>query len=119
MSSFAMIIEDDRRLSDIFGEAVKAAGYEVTIIQDGNEAVEQLKTTVPDLVVLDLHLPGVMGPEILTKIRADARLAKTRVVIATADASLANDLRDEFDLLLLKPISVEQLQILAGRLRPS
>ena len=69
------------------------------------------------VVVLDMHLPHVAGPDILRYIRADARLEKTQVIIATADPSMADSLREEATLVLLKPISFSQLRDLAKRLR--
>jgi CheY-like chemotaxis protein len=67
-------------------------------------------------VVLDLHLPGVSGRKLLDVIRADGRLTKTRVILATADYRTAEELRDSADLVLLKPISFKQLRDLSARL---
>lgn len=78
----------------------------------------RLAVISPALVVLDLHLPSFSGIDILRHIRADERLAETRVILATADAIMADSLREESDLVLLKPISVTQLRDLAIRLRP-
>ena len=116
----ALVIEDDADAADIFSEALKAAGFEVEIIDDGTKAIERLSTTTPALVVLDMHLPNVAGPEILEKhIRSEARLAKTRVIIATADPSMTETLNEgHAELTLLKPISFSQLRDLAKRLRP-
>jgi len=66
-----------------------------------------------------MHLPHVSGKQILGQIQADERFAQTRVIIATADALIAEDLRDDTDLVLLKPVSVTQLRDMASRLRPS
>jgi DNA-binding response OmpR family regulator len=115
----ALIIEDDTKLAHIFAEALRAADYETEIIKEGSTTLERLATTVPAVVVLDLHLPQISGEEILHKIRAEPRLAETRVMIATADPTLAETLRAQADLVLIKPISFSQLRDLAKRLRPS
>jgi len=115
---FAMIIEDNEDLAIIFAEALQAAGFETDIIQDGETAVAQLETTVPRIIILDLHLPHVSGEEILKGIRSDQRFDDTRVIIATADPRMADMLKDEADLVLLKPISFGQLRDLAARLAP-
>ena len=112
---FALIIEDEPDLATIFSEALKTAGFETKIIADGQVALNELETTTPDVVVLDLHLPRVSGRDILEQIRADDRFAQTHVLIATADASMAEILEDKADLVLLKPISFMQLQVLAER----
>jgi two-component system response regulator AdeR len=109
-----LIIEDDDDLSVIFSEALQAAGFKTEIIQTGDQALARLAVTTPDVVVLDLHLPRVAGMDILHQIRADARLAKTRVIVATAHPRMAESLRDEADLVLLKPISFSQLRDLAA-----
>ncbi len=114
----ALIIEDDPKLSTIFAETLKLAEFKTETIADGQVALERLTTIVPDVVVLDLHLPHVSGREILHQIRADDRLAQTRVMIVTADAAMADSLKDEADLSLLKPVSIHQLHDLATRLRP-
>ena len=113
----ALIIEDDEYLADIFSVSLQAANFETEITGDGNAALSRLSATNPALVVLDLHLPDVSGDEILYQIRSDERLAKTRIMLATADSRMAEKLRKEADLVLLKPISASQLRELASRLR--
>jgi DNA-binding response OmpR family regulator len=115
--SFALIIEDDYDLSNIFAEALQAAEFETEIVRTGDRAFERLSSTTPDVVVLDLHLPGVAGTDLLRQIRTDPRLKETRVMVATADERLAETLQEEADLVLLKPISFRQLRDLALRLR--
>lgn len=114
---FALVIEDDPDAAAIFSEALKAAEFEVETIETGDKALERLSVTTPAMIVLDLHLPHVAGPEILRHVRADPRLAETQVIIATADPSMAEPLHDQADLVLLKPISFSQLRDLAKRLR--
>jgi CheY-like chemotaxis protein len=115
----ALVVEDDTDLSIIFSESFKAAGFETEIVRDGAVAVQRLAETVPDVVALDLHLPGVSGEEILDRICADDRMTETRVIITTADPRMADTLDDRAFLVLLKPISFSQLRDLAKRLRPA
>ena len=114
----ALIIEDDQKLATIFAAALEAAEFETEIIRDGQRALDQLKVAVPNIVVLDLHLPQVSGKDILQTIRSDKRFTETRVILATADPIRAETLRNEADLILIKPISFGQLRDLAARLRP-
>ena len=113
----AVIIEDEFDLAEIFTSALQAADYATETINTGDAALARLTEIVPDLIILDLHLPGVDGREILQHIRADERLTNTRVVIASADAALAQTL--DADLVLLKPISFSQLRDLTKRLHAS
>jgi DNA-binding response OmpR family regulator len=114
----ALIIEDDPKLANIFAEALRMADFETEIIQQGRTARDRLAETIPAVVVLDLHLPYLSGKDLLYHIRADKRLAETRVILATADPTLAENLREEADLVLIKPISFTQLRDLATQLRP-
>lgn len=114
----ALIIEDDPDLSAIFARALRAADFETEIVRDGRQALARLADIQPVVVVLDLHLPHISGDKILHQIRADTRLAQTRVIVASADHVLADYLKIEADLVLVKPISFSQLRDLAIRLRP-
>jgi DNA-binding response OmpR family regulator len=114
----ALIIEDNPHLADIFAIALQQAEFRTEIARDGNQARDQLATISPHLVLLDLHLPYVSGKDILSYIRNDPRLAEIHVIVATADANQAELLYRDADLVLLKPISLQQLRDLAARLRP-
>ena len=116
--AFALIIEDDKDLGTIFAEAIKAAGYDTETIADGGQASLRLMQVTPSLVILDLHLPHVSGKELLQQIRADDRLTATSVIVTTADGRQAEDLLEEADFCLVKPISFSQLRELAKRLYP-
>lgn len=112
------IIEDYEDTVTIFQWALERAGYEVEVAKDGAVAQKRLTEITPDLIVLDLHMPRVTGDILLQQIRSDERLSNTRVFLATADANMAAQLRDQAELVLLKPISLAQLQELAERFKP-
>ncbi len=118
MAPEALIIEDDTVQREIFAQAVTRAGYQVTCLSDGAQALEYLQNHRVDLVVLDLHLPGLGGEHLARAIRALPHLAQTRIILATADPRLAETLQDISDLVLIKPISYVQLRDLAARLAP-
>jgi DNA-binding response OmpR family regulator len=113
----ALVIEDDLPHANLFREALQKAEFEVETCRDGQTALSRLADTIPALVVLDLHLPHVSGPDILNYIRSEPRLVKTRIVVASADPHMATMLREKADLVLIKPISYFQLRELARRLR--
>jgi CheY-like chemotaxis protein len=115
----AMVIEDDPQQSEIFTHAMKMAGYEVSAAQDGQEALDLLTENIPCVIVLDLNLPIVTGDQILEHIRKDERLSKIKIIVATANPRLAEQMLDESDLVLIKPISFTQLRDLAERIRPT
>ena len=97
----ALIVEDEQMLAEIFSTALQMAGFATESILNGRAAVERLAEITPVLVLLDLHLPGVPGPDILRRIRADERLSHTRVIIVSADAAKAEIHREAAENALL------------------
>ena len=112
----AFIVEDNLDLSEISAEALLEAGFAVETINRGDKALARLAEAVPEIVILDMHLPGADGERILHYIRTDPRLAKTRIVITSADAFITRVLDGQADLALLKPVDFIQLRDLARRL---
>jgi DNA-binding response OmpR family regulator len=111
-------VEDDADMGTIFAAAMHQAGFNTEIAADGQTALDRLAEIVPDVVILDLHLPKVSGPEVLKYMRQTARLQNVAVIIATADPHLADTLRKDVTFVLDKPVSFKQLTILSTRLRP-
>jgi len=119
MSPLAFVVEDDESLADIFATTLQEAEYQTEVASDGNAALSRLNEITPDLILLDLHLPGLSGESILQHVRSQERFRDTWVALATADAVLARYLQrrnDRFLITLLKPISPIHLLELAGRL---
>jgi CheY-like chemotaxis protein len=112
----ALIVEDVSDLSIIFSQALSAAGYEATCLADGKLAQTYLANHIPDLLVLDIHLPGLRGDILLEQIQKDVRFSKTKIIIVTADTLRGDELREDADLVLQKPVSYLQLRDLSGRL---
>jgi DNA-binding response OmpR family regulator len=109
----ALVIEDDRDLATLFAIALRMAGVETEIVHAGDTALARLAVLVPDLVVLDLHIPRTAGIDVLRQIRADARLSGTRVVVVTGDPLAAEDIQNQADQVLIKPFNFDALQDLA------
>ena len=117
LNTLAMVIEDDEKLAFIFTEALKQAGFSVHTVRDGTQALRDVDSMLPILVVLDLHLPNVSGTTVLEHIRRNSQMSESWVVITTADPVMAETLHDQVDFVLVKPISFVQLRDLARRLR--
>jgi DNA-binding response OmpR family regulator len=112
----ALVIEDDTGVGGVFVESLKQAGFTAELFTNGRAALARLAVVVPVLVLLDLNLPVVSGETILQAIRADARLAATRIIIVTGESHRAQELQSRADLVLVKPVSANQLTDLAARL---
>ena len=115
----AFVIEDDEVIAKIFATAVSSAEFDTVVIRDGIDAMKQLDSVTPDFVLLDLHLPGISGINILHLIRNTARFEKTRILIVSADATQSEFLRLHADQVLIKPIGFHKIREAALLLRPN
>lgn len=113
----ALIVEDDRDIVALFRHVLDVAGYQTEIVLDGKEAMDRLEVILPNIVLLDLQLPSLSGVEILKRMRESERLKRVPVVVITAYAPYADSLPVEPDLLLLKPVDINQLSSLVQRLQ--
>src|SRR6266508_1758506 len=116
---FALIIEDDRDIVALFRHVLDLAGYRTEIVLHGKVAAEYLAQSTPDIVLLDLGLPGMSGGEILAMMRADERLKNVPVVVITAHPHLVETLPAAPQLVLIKPVNIEQMSNLIQRICPT
>ena len=116
---FALIIEDERDIVALFRHVLDLAGYRTEIVLDGKAAMEHLSRTTPDIVLLDLGLPGLSGTEILVRMHADERLKQIPVVVITAFPHVAQVLPVTPQLVLIKPVNIEQMTTLIRRICPT
>jgi len=116
---FALIIEDDRDIVALFRHVMDLAGYRTEIVLHGGIALDTLSKSTPDIVLLDLSLPGASGVEILTMMKSDERLKNVPVVVITAHAHLVETLTVKPQLVLIKPVNIEQMTNLILRICPA
>jgi len=79
-----VIVEDEADMAELIAMRLKREHYDVRVCGDGAEALETILADPPDLVVLDLMLPGMSGTEIATKLRGDRRTAHVAIIMLTA-----------------------------------
>jgi two-component system response regulator BaeR len=70
VTSRVLVVEDDRKISDLLLNYLRAEGYEATPVYDGRDAVQQITQRAPDIVVLDWMLPGLDGLSVCKAVRA-------------------------------------------------
>ena len=114
----ALILEDDPKLAELYQTVLKQCQYEARIIESGQEAHHSLKTIVPSLILLDIHLPYISGMEILEQLQGDKRFKATTVIVMTADLYTAKDLKGKVEHILLKPHGIGSLREIATRVYP-
>ena len=78
------IVEDEPNIRNLLSFILQEAGFQTTEFEDGEGALQQILAAPPDLVLLDLMLPGIEGGEVCHKIRANSPTADTPVIMLTA-----------------------------------
>jgi DNA-binding response OmpR family regulator len=76
-----LVVEDDKFLRELISQKLTKEQYEVVVAQDGEEGVAKAKEEKPDMVLLDLILPGIDGFGVLEKIKEDESVASVPVII--------------------------------------
>jgi CheY-like chemotaxis protein len=76
-----LLIEDDKFLRELMNKKLITLGYDVVTAADGESGLVMIKETKPDVVLLDLILPGINGFEVLEKAKQDPEIAAIPVVI--------------------------------------
>jgi CheY-like chemotaxis protein len=107
-----LVVEDNELNLKLVRDVLQVAGYEVLEARSGEEGLEVAHAAVPDLVLMDLQLPGIDGVETLHRLRSDPLIAGLPVVAVTAFAMAGDRARayaEGFDGYLAKPISVRSL----------
>ncbi len=84
MSHHILVVDDDKQIARLVRSYLEQAGYRVSVAYEGNEALQHIRADRPDLIVLDLMLPGRDGWEITRIIRGDPALAAIPIIMLTA-----------------------------------
>ncbi|PWD52139.1 DNA-binding response regulator [Serinibacter arcticus] len=109
MTSTILVVDDDPAISEMIGIVLASEGFEAAFCPDGEHAIEVFNEANPDLVLLDLMLPGKDGIEVCREIR---RLADTPVVMLTARSDTVDVVRgleagaDDY---MIKPFKPQEL----------
>jgi two-component system phosphate regulon response regulator PhoB len=79
-----LIVDDEKDIVDLVAYNLGRNGYETITASNGNEALESAFKNAPDLIILDLMVPGIDGTEVARRLKADARTNKIPIVMLTA-----------------------------------
>ena len=109
--STVLIVEDNEKNMKLARDVLQAKGYKTLEAVTGEEGVTLAKQHVPDLVLMDIQLPGINGIEAFKQIRADANTAKVPVVALTASVTPTDRsaiTAAGFDAFVSKPINLKE-----------
>src|SRR5215471_10123471 len=79
-----LIVEDEASLVEVLSYKLQREGYEVVVAREGREGLRKAQTLLPDLVLLDLMLPGIDGLDICRELRASPHTAGSAILMLTA-----------------------------------
>jgi two-component system, OmpR family, response regulator MtrA len=87
MKGRVLVVDDDAALAEMLGIVLRGEGFEPTFVADGDRAMDVFRDTHPDLVLLDLMLPGTDGIDVCRQIRAESGVPMIRPWSRTCTAS--------------------------------
>ena len=105
---YVLIVEDDAPLRRLYRTALSLAGFDVREVADGYAALQAIDESRPDLIVLDLLLPGVNGFAVREELKAQAHTRDLPVVIVTGTDGMAHYELDA-NCVLRKPVTPDRL----------
>src|SRR5436190_5323958 len=79
-----LVVDDEKDLVDLISYNLRRNGYDILCASDGNAALDVAAREMPDLILLDLMLPGIDGTEVARRLKADARTAAIPIIMLTA-----------------------------------
>jgi DNA-binding response OmpR family regulator len=112
MAKRILIVDDEPNIVVSLQWLMRREGFETTVAADGEAALEAIARGAPDLVILDVMLPGLNGFEVCRRIRAEPTWSGTRVVMLTAkgrDTEVQKGLALGADAYVTKPFSTKDL----------
>jgi two-component system response regulator MprA len=106
-----LVVDDDERIAAALRRALVYEGYTVELAADGPAALAQVRQQAPDLVILDLMLPGLDGLEVCRRLRAEAQSSVPILMLTARDATAdrVRGLDSGADDYLVKPFAYEEL----------
>jgi len=119
MTSRILVVDDDVALAEMIGIVLRTEGFEPLFCADGTVAVDTWREERPDLVLLDLMLPGMDGIEICTRIRSESGVPIIMLTARTDTADVVRGLESGADDYIVKPFNPKELVArIRTRLRP-
>ena len=79
-----MIVDDEEDIRVSVGQILEVSGYEVITAEDGQVCLESLQKTMPDLIILDIMMPGMSGWDVAAKIKSNPNWSNIPIVFLTA-----------------------------------
>ena len=118
-----LVVDDEANITDLVATALRYEGFDVSTAGDGRTAIERAKRERPDLVLLDVMMPGKSGWEVARALKQDPVTQAIKIVMVTAIGEHVNEMTSPLygaDAHIDKPFEFESLErVIAGLLKPA
>lgn len=107
-----MVVDDSRDAADLIAEFLGIYGYHAIPVYEGAEALATAETFDPDILFVDLGMPGINGLRVVSTLRQSAKFQSTKIIALTAwgdDATRAQTKAVGFDHHLVKPANLDEI----------
>lgn len=107
-----LVVEDEDDFRRILQHYLEGAGYEVVFFNNGEEGVKAVPTVSPDMVLLDVNLPGMDGYEVCRQLRSDSRFGHIPIIMITVQSQvgeIVKGLKIGADDYILKPFDPDEV----------
>jgi two-component system response regulator MtrA len=104
-----LVVDDDQALSEMLGIVLRAEGYEALFCEDGSKAQAIFQETKPDLILLDLMLPGIDGIEVCKQIRSESGVPIVMLTARGDTLDIVKGLESGADDYIVKPFKPKEL----------
>src|SRR5512146_1988161 len=84
MSSTVLIVDDEESGRQTIESVLEGEGYTIELAENGFQAIEKARKLLPDVILLDVMMPGMTGFEVCQRIRSDPQMAEIPIIILTA-----------------------------------
>ncbi len=112
--AYIYVVDDERDLTWLLEKSLSHEGYQVVCANDGVEALQLMRRQRPDLVILDVMMPGIDGIEVHRRLRSDPALSAVPVLFLTVKGAAVKDRIENFqagrDDYLTKPFDLKELK---------
>ncbi len=115
MSKRILLVEDDVDLRDVTAMILSDAGYDVATAQDGRSALDQVAMQMPDLILLDMRMPGMSGWEFTQAFRSQYGQAAPIVALTASHGTAESAAEIQADGYLDKPFEMDELLAVVER----
>ena len=112
MANKVLVVDDEREIRDLLRTSLSAEGYEVVVASNGEEAIGLAKTGNPQVILLDIEMPGIDGIETCKRLEADEKTQLIPIIMMTSrgDRDIKAYLEGAADI-VNKPFDIKQLAI--------